>query len=77
MLVVDVGTPHNLAASVRQPCALCKSGLVDPQTIIFWFFCNSLLVVAHKFVFNLRLSGQFPEIEVIYDFLELSEVRSK
>ena len=51
-------------------------GDTDKETIfqVFWFLCNSLIVIALNFVVNLRLSGQFPNIEAIYDFLNLDEV---
>ena len=41
---------------------------------MFWFLCNSLIVIALNFVVNLRLSGQFPNIEAIYHLLKLDEV---
>ena len=48
----------------------------DKETIcqVFWFLCNSLIVIALNFVVNLRLSGQFPNIEAIYHLLTLGEV---
>ena len=51
-------------------------GDTEKETIfqVFWFLCNSLLVVALNFVVNLKLSGQFPNIETIYNFLNLNEV---
>ena len=52
------------------------TGDTDKETIfqVFWFLCNSLLVVSLNFVVNLKLSGQFPNIESIYNFLSLNEV---
>ena len=51
-------------------------GDTDKETIfqVFWFLCNSLIVIALNFVVNLRLSRQFPNIEAIYHLLKLDEV---
>ena len=65
---------HRLAFSVFiiSESFLC-AGDTDKETIcqVFWFLCNSSFVVALNFVVNLRLSGQFPNIEAIYHLLKL------
>ena len=49
----------------------------DKETIfqVFWFLCNSLLVIALSVVVNLKLSGEFSSIESIYSFFNLSKVQ--
>ena len=68
---------HRLAFSVFiiSESFLC-AGDTDKKTIcpVFWFLCNSSFVAALNFVVNLRLSGQFPNIEAIYHLLKLDEV---
>ena len=67
---------HRFVLIVVPLSILLFPGDTDKETIfqVFWFLCNSLIVIALNFVVNLRLSGQFPKIEAIYDFLKLDEV---
>ena len=49
----------------------------DKETIfqVFWFLCNSLLVIALTVVVNLRLNGEFSNLESVFNFLNLSKVQ--
>ena len=64
-----------LSSPLSVTASIVKLGIVTSSICqVFWFLCNSSFVVALNFVVNLRLSGQFPNIEAIYHLLKLDEV---
>merc|ERR1712062_248585 len=43
--------------------------------MVFWFICNTIMVLSLSFVVNLNLRGQFLNIKRICDFLNLNKVQ--
>ena len=55
-----------------------QSGNTDKETAfqVFWFLCNSLLVISLSFVVFLNpTSGELSKVESIFNFLDLGKVQ--
>jgi len=53
-----------------------STGNTDKETAfqVFWFLCNSLLVISLSFVVFLNPHGELSKVESIYNFLDLGKV---